>query len=107
MYAVLKTGGKQYRALTGGNLKVEKISAGVGEKIEFRKILSIGSGEDILVGSPFLPDTIVKATIISHGKSEKVKIFKMRRRKHYQLRAGHRQQYTEIHIDSIETLLKS
>ncbi len=107
MYAVLKTGGKQYRISEGENLKIEKLSADVGEKIEFKEILSVSSGQNILLGSPFLADTFVKATIISHGKSKKVRIFKMRRRKHSQLNAGHRQQYTEIHIDSIETSLKS
>ncbi|AWD32705.1 50S ribosomal protein L21 [Candidatus Kinetoplastibacterium sorsogonicusi] len=101
MYAVIKTGGKQYRVSPGEKLKIEQILADIGDEISFKDVLSIGEGDKIEIGSPFLKDVVVKAKVLSHGKNKKIKIFKMRRRKHYQKHQGHRQSYTELYIDSI------
>lgn len=101
MYAVIKTGGKQYRVTNGLKLKVEQIPADVGAEVTLDQILMVGEGESVKIGAPFLAGATVKATVISHGRHDKVKIFKMRRRKHYQKHQGHRQNYTELRIDSI------
>ncbi len=101
MYAVIKTGGKQYRVTNGLKLKVEQIPADVGAEVTLDQVLMAGEGESVKIGAPFLAGATVKATVVSHGRHDKVKIFKMRRRKHYQKRQGHRQNYTELRIDSI------
>ncbi len=101
MYAVVKTGGKQYRVSAGQKLKVEQIPADVGAEITLDQILMVGEGESVKVGAPLVAGASIKATVVSHGRHDKVKIFKMRRRKHYQKRQGHRQNYTELRIDSI------
>ncbi len=101
MYAVIKTGGKQYRVITGETLKVEILDGDVGSAIVLDKVLMISNGETLSVGKPMLLGATVAATIISHGRGDKVRIFKMRRRKHYQKNQGHRQNYTEIRIDGI------
>ncbi len=102
MYAVIRTGGKQYRVTVGGKIKTEHIAADVGQEIVIDQVLAVGEGEAIKVGAPLLSGVAVKATVLSHGKHEKVRIFKMRRRKHYQKRQGHRQQFTELQIASID-----
>lgn len=84
MYAVIKTGGKQYRVTNGLKLKVEQIPADVGAEVTLDQVLMAGEGESVKIGAPFLAGATVKATVISHGRHDKVKIFKMRRRKHYQ-----------------------
>ena len=101
MYAVVKTGGKQYRVVAGDNLKVEQIPAVVGAEVILDQVLLVGEGESVRLGQPMLTGATVKATVVSHGRGEKVKIFKMRRRKHYQKHQGHRQGYTELKIDGI------
>ena len=101
MYAVVKTGGKQYRVSAGQKLKVEQIPADVGAEITLDQVLMVGEGESVKVGAPLVAGATVKCTVVSHGRHDKVKIFKMRRRKHYQKRQGHRQNYTELRIDSI------
>ena len=101
MYAVVKTGGKQYRVVAGDKLKVEQIPADVGAEVILDQVLMVGEGESVRLGQPLLSGASVKATVVSHGRGEKVKIFKMRRRKHYQKHQGHRQNYTELKIDSI------
>jgi large subunit ribosomal protein L21 len=101
MYAVIKTGGKQYRVSAGQKLKVEQIPADVGAEVTLDQVLMAGEGESVKIGAPFLAGATVKATVIAHGRHDKVKIFKMRRRKHYQKRQGHRQNYTELRIDTI------
>ncbi len=101
MYAVIKTGGKQYRVTNGLKLKVEQIPADVGAEVTLDQVLMAGEGESVKIGAPFIAGATVKATVISHGRHDKVKIFKMRRRKHYQKRQGHRQNYTELRIDAI------
>ena len=100
MYAVIKTGGKQYRVATGEKLKVEQIPADIGQAITL-DVLSVGEGDQLKVGAPFVTGAVVRATVVAHGRHDKVKIFKMRRRKHYQKRQGHRQNFTEIQIDEI------
>ncbi len=101
MYAVVKTGGKQYRVVAGDKLKVEQIPADVGAEVILDQVLMVGEGESVRLGKPTLAGASVKATVVSHGRGEKVKIFKMRRRKHYQKHQGHRQGYTELKIDAI------
>ena len=101
MYAVIKTGGKQYRVASGEKIKVEQIAADVGQEIVIDQVLAVGDGSAIKVGTPLVSGASVTATVLSHGKHDKVRIFKMRRRKHYQKTQGHRQNYTEIRVDSI------
>ena len=101
MYAVIKTGGKQYRVASGEKIKVEQIAADVGQEIVIDQVLAVGNGADLKVGSPLVAGASVKATVVAQGKHDKVHIFKMRRRKHYQKTQGHRQNYTEIRVDAI------
>ncbi|MAK55604.1 MAG: 50S ribosomal protein L21 [Pusillimonas sp.] len=101
MYAVIKTGGKQYRVAAGQKLKVEQIPADIGQEITLDQVLSVGEGEQLKIGTPLVDGAVVKATVLAQGRHDKVKIFKMRRRKHYQKRQGHRQNYTEIRIDAV------
>jgi large subunit ribosomal protein L21 len=102
MYAVIKTGGKQYRVSTGEKIKVELIASEVGQEIVIDQVLAVGNGAEIKVGTPLVSGASVKAMVVAHGKHDKVHIFKMRRRKHYQKRQGHRQQFTELQIASIQ-----
>lgn len=101
MYAVIKTGGKQYRVAQGETLKIETVAGDVGSAVVLDKVLMVGEGDKVTVGKPLVSGASVKATIVSHGRGDKVKIFKMKRRKHYQKHQGHRQNYTEIRIDGI------
>ena len=101
MYAVIKTGGKQYRVANGEKLKIEQIPAEVGAELTLDQVLMVGEGETVIIGTPVIAGASVKATVLSQGRHDKVKIFKMRRRKHYQKHQGHRQNYTEIRIDGI------
>ena len=101
MYAVIKTGGKQYRVVVGEKLKVEQIPADVGSEITIDQVFMVGEGDAVKIGTPVVAGASVKATVVSHGRHDKIKIFKMRRRKHYQKHQGHRQNYTELRIDAI------
>ena len=101
MYAVIKTGGKQYRVAQGDTLKVEKLDAGEGESIEFDQVLMVGEGKDVKIGTPYIDGSRVTATVKGHGRGDKVDIIKFRRRKHHMKRAGHRQDYTELEITGI------
>lgn len=101
MYAVIQTGGKQYRVSEGQTLKVEKINAEQGASVSLDRVLMVANGDDVKVGSPFLAGGNVTATVKSHGKGEKVMIVKFKRRKHHLKRQGHRQQYTELTITGI------
>jgi large subunit ribosomal protein L21 len=101
MYAVIKTGGKQYKVAAGEKLKVEQIPADIGSEITLDQVLAVGAGDTIKFGAPLVDGAKVQATVVAHGRHDKVKIFKMRRRKHYQKRQGHRQNYTELQIVSI------
>ena len=101
MYAVIKTGGKQYKVAAGEKIKVEQIAADVGQEISFDQVLAVGNGTDLKIGAPLVSGALVKATVVAHGRHDKVRIFKMRRRKHYQKHGGHRQNYTELEIGAI------
>lgn len=101
MYAVIQTGGKQYRIAEGDTLKVEKIAVEAGTTVELDKVLMVADGEDIRVGKPYLDGGRVTATVMSHGRSKKIKIIKFRRRKHHLKRQGHRQWFTEIEVTDI------
>ncbi len=101
MYAVIKTGGKQYKVVAGEKIKIEQIAADVGQEITIDQVLAIGAGAELTVGTPLVTGASVVATVLAHGRHDKVRIFKMRRRKHYQKRQGHRQNYTEIQIGGV------
>jgi large subunit ribosomal protein L21 len=98
MYAVMKTGGKQYRVSAGEKLKIEQIPAEVGSEIVLDQVLLVADGETITLGTPLVTGAQITAKVVSHGRGEKIRIFKMRRRKHYRKSQGHRQNYTEIEI---------
>ena len=101
MYAVFATGGKQYRATTGDILEIEKLDAEKGARVELDQVLMVGEGEDIKVGSPYLKGGKVTATIVEHGRGEKINVLKFKRRKHHMKRMGHRQDFTRIEITGI------
>ena len=101
MYAVIQTGGKQYRVKSGEQLKVELLAAEVGAAVSFDQVLMLGEGDGARVGAPFVSGAKVKATVVAQGRGEKVRIFKLRRRKHYAKTQGHRQSFTEVRIDEI------
>ncbi len=100
MYAVIETGGKQYKVAVGDKLKVEKIPVAEGDSVSIDRVLMVSDGDEVTVGSP-LVDSQVNATVLSHGKRRKIKVFKMKRRKNYRRTQGHRQPYTEIEITGI------
>ena len=102
MYAVIKSGGKQYRVESGKQVRIESLAADVGSAVAFEEVLLVGSGDAVKVGAPLVSGAKVKGTVVAHGRGEKVRIFKMRRRKHYQKSQGHRQNYTEVRIDDIQ-----
>jgi large subunit ribosomal protein L21 len=99
MYAVIKTGGKQYRVTPGTKLKVERLEGDVGSSVVFDKVLVLANGEDVKIGAPLVSGASISGTVVAQGRGDKVMIFKMRRRKHYRKTQGHRQSYTEILID--------
>jgi large subunit ribosomal protein L21 len=101
MYAVIKTGGKQYRVSEGDTLRVEKLDASAGDSVQFDQVLMVGGGEDVKIGAPLVEGGTVTATIKQHGRGKKVEIIKFRRRKHHMKRMGHRQDYTEVEITGI------
>jgi large subunit ribosomal protein L21 len=101
MYAVIKTGGKQYKVAPGETLRVERPTADVGSDVTHDQVLAIGSGADLVTGAPLGAGATVVASVVAHGRHDKVRIFKMRRRKHYQKRQGHRQNFTEIRISAV------
>ena len=101
MYAVIQTGGKQYRVKSGEQVKVELLAAEVGATVSFDRVLMLGEGEGARVGAPFVAGAAVKATVVAQGRGEKVRIFKLRRRKHFAKTQGHRQGFTEVRIDEI------
>ncbi|UXH77769.1 50S ribosomal protein L21 [Roseateles amylovorans] len=101
MYAVIKTGGKQYKVAAGEKIKVEQIAAEVGQEIVIDQVLAVGNGAELKVGTPLVAGASVKATVVAQGKHDKVRIFKLRRRKHYKKSQGHRQTYTELEISAV------
>ena len=101
MYAVIETGGKQYRVAEGDKVRVEKLDAEAGTSIDIAKVLMIADGDQIRLGKPFIDGTMVTAEVTAHGRNDKVKIIKFRRRKHHMKRQGHRQWFTELEITGI------
>ena len=105
MYAVVKTGGKQYKVAAGDKIKIEQMPADIGTEITLDQVLAVGSGENIVVGAPLVSGATVSVTVLSQGRHDKVMIFKMRRRKHYRKTQGHRQNYTEVLVSRIASEL--
>ena len=103
MYAVIETGGKQYRVNQGDIIKVEKLTADVGEKVDFDRILLVGEGADVKVGSPIVDGASVSGTVVEQDRHKKIIVFKMKRRKGYRRKQGHRQDYTGVLIDKIKS----
>ncbi|MEJ2060798.1 MAG: 50S ribosomal protein L21 [Gammaproteobacteria bacterium] len=101
MYAVITTGGKQYRVAEGDVIRVEKLTAEAGDKVEFDRVLMVGEGEQVKVGTPYVDGGKVSGTVKTQGRGEKIEIIKFRRRKHHQKRTGHRQDFTEVQITGI------
>lgn len=101
MYAVIKTGGKQYRVREGDTLRVEKLAAEAGAKVQFDQVLMVGEGDDVKVGTPYVSGTQVSATVLAQGRGDKIKVVKFKRRKNYLRRNGHRQSFTEVEITKI------
>ena len=101
MYAVIKSGGKQYRVASGEKVRVELLRAEVGAAVSFEEVVLVGEGDSVKIGAPLVSGAKVKATVLAHGRGDKVKIFKLRRRKHFQKTQGHRQSYTEVRVDDI------
>ena len=101
MYAIIKTGGKQYKVAAGEKIKIERLAANVGEQITIDKVLAVCNGAEASIGTPLVAGATVTATVVAQGRYDKVRIFKMQRRKHYQKRQGHRQAFTEIEISSV------
>ncbi|MCC6171010.1 MAG: 50S ribosomal protein L21 [Gammaproteobacteria bacterium] len=102
MYAVIATGGKQYRVEQGSVLRIEKLAAEPGAEVTFDKVLLVGAGESVKVGAPLLGGAAVRATVQKHGQGDKVSVVKFRRRKHYLRMKNHRQQFTEVKVTGIE-----
>ena len=105
MYAVIKTGGKQYKVAAGDKIKVEQMPADIGAEITIDQVLAVGAGDQLSVGTPLVAGATVSATVVSQGRHDKIRIFKMRRRKHYRKQQGHRQNYTELFIGRIHSAL--
>jgi large subunit ribosomal protein L21 len=101
MYAVIKTGGKQYKVAKGNVLRVEKLTEEAGASVDFEHVLMVADGDNVSVGAPYVKGSKVTAKVRAHGRGKKIKIIKFRRRKHYRRQMGHRQSYTEIEITSI------
>ena len=101
MYAVIKTGGKQYRVAAADVIEIERLGGTKGDAIAFDQVLMVGDGESVRLGQPIVAGATVNATVLAHGRSDKVQIFKMRRRKNYHRNQGHRQGFTELQIDGI------
>ena len=101
MYAVVQTGGKQYRLGVGDNVRVEKLAGELGEVVELPQVLVIGDGEKVSIGDPVIAGASVKAEIVSHGRGKKIRVFKMKRRKKYRRTQGHRQSFTQLRVTEI------
>ena len=105
MYAVIKTGGKQYKVAPGQKIKIEQIPADIGAELTLDQVLAVFNDDQTLVGAPLVQGATVAATVLSQGRHDKVRIFKMRRRKYYRKSQGHRQNYTELFIGGISSSL--
>ena len=102
MYAVVETGGKQYRVAVGDVVRVEKLEAAAGSSVHLDKVLMIADGDNVRIGAPNLSGAAVTATVKAHGRGDKIRVFRMRRRKHFRKTLGHRQHYTELEITAIK-----
>jgi large subunit ribosomal protein L21 len=102
MYAVIESGGKQHRVEEGEVLKLEKLEAATGDKVDFDKVLMVGEGESAQIGTPYVKGSKVTAEVLNHGRGDKIKIIKFNRRKHHRKQQGHRQWYTEVKITGIK-----
>lgn len=102
MYAIIKTGGKQYRVAEGQTLKVEKLALEPGNSVDFNEVLMVSNGDQIEIGSPCVANAAVSAEVVEHGRDKKINILKFKRRKHHMKRAGHRQDFTRIKITKIK-----
>ena len=103
MYAVIETGGKQYRVNQGDIIKVEKLTVDVGQKVDFDRVLLVGEGTDVKVGNPIVDGASVTGTVVEQDRHRKIIVFKMKRRKGYRRKQGHRQDYTGVLIDKIKS----
>src|SRR5262245_22711121 len=101
MYAIIKTGGKQYKVAPGDVIRIEKLSAAEGESVAFDQVLMLADGDKIQVGTPLLAGQTVSASVLRHGRGDKIEVIKFRRRKHYRKQTGHRQDYTEVSITNV------
>lgn len=101
MYAVFQSGGKQHRVSEGQTVRLEKLEVEMGQPVEFSEVLMVADGEDIKIGVPFVEGGVIKAEVVAHGRGEKIKIVKFRRRKHYRKQQGHRQLFTDVKITGI------
>lgn len=101
MYAVIESGGKQHRVIEGEVLNVELLEAAAGDKIDFNEVLMVGNGADVKVGAPFVAGGKVSAEVVGHGRADKIRVIKFRRRKHFRKQMGHRQWFTQIKITAI------
>ena len=101
MYAVIEAGGKQHRVIEGETLKLEKIEAATGDTVEFDRVLMVGGGDEVKIGTPVVAGSKVTAEVVAQGRHKKIKIVKFNRRKHYRKETGHRQWYTEVKITGI------
>jgi large subunit ribosomal protein L21 len=102
MYAVIQSGGKQYRVGVGDVIRVEKLDVPAGDSVDLKEVLMVGDGDDVKVGTPVLAGSSVTAKVKAHGRGEKIRVVKFRRRKHYRKTTGHRQDYTELEITGIK-----
>lgn len=102
MYAIIETGGKQYRVAEGQTLKIEKLEVEAGHTVDFDRVLMVGEGESARVGAPLVDGAKVVAEVLKHGRADKIRIIKFRRRKHHMKRQGHRQYYTQVKITKIQ-----
>ncbi|PIZ05132.1 MAG: 50S ribosomal protein L21 [Gammaproteobacteria bacterium CG_4_10_14_0_8_um_filter_38_16] len=102
MYAIIETGGKQYRVAEGQTLKIEKLEAETGHTIDFDRVLMVGEGEQVRFGAPVLDGVKVTAEVVKHGRADKIRIIKFRRRKHHMKRQGHRQYFTQVKITKVQ-----
>lgn len=101
MYAIIKTGGKQYKVAEGDTIRVEKLTAAEGDAVTFDQVLMVANGEDVKVGTPLLDSGSVTANVTKHGRAKKIEVIKFRRRKHHRKQMGHRQHFTEVQITGI------
>ncbi len=103
MYAVITTGGKQYRIAQGDVIRVEKLDGDEGSSVDFDRVLMIGNGDEVTLGTPYIDGSVVSGTIKNHGRGKKILVVKFRRRKNYRKQMGHRQAYTDVEITDIKT----